>query len=622
MAVGYTGKILNVDLSTGRIWEERLEEKLQRDFIGGYGVGSRILFSRQRAGVDPLGPDNMLGFVTGPITGSPLPFAGRWGLVAKSPLTGTWGDANCGGSFGPYLKFAGYDAVFFIGTSEMPVYLLIDEGKAELRDAGHLWGKDTYATEDMLQSEVGKQARVACIGPAGEKLSLISCVIHNKESAAARSGLGAVMGAKKLKAVAVNGPQGIPVADKEKIVQLRRRFIAGLSGKYFQILKEYGTVGIMRSWVAWGITPIKNFAGDASDFPDAYLKIGHDPLIKYQRKKTPCWRCPIGCKGHLKAGEGEYQWAAGVGKPEYETLTAFGTKCLNGNLESIIKANDICNRYGIDTSSAGATMAFAIECYENGVIGPGDTGGIELTWGNHQAIVTMLGKMAKREGFGDILADGSKVAAEKIGGGAGEYAMHIQGQEPTQDPKGAPSFATVFKMDATPSRHMQGGAYYLEQGVVPGGLDIPMMKHRAYRGKGEANRKISALHHVVNACGFCLFGLQTGAIDIEGVADSLEAVVGWSYNADDILEAGDRIASVRQAFNIREGLNPLEFKVPDRMIGKPPQQKGPNAGVTVDADALVEDYLRAMDWDLATAKPSKKRLVQLGLEDIAEALWP
>ena len=378
MARGYMGKILFVDLSRNRVRDEALDEKLCRQFIGGYGIGARILFSRQKAGVDPLGPDNTLGIISGPFSGTPALSGTRYTVVAKSPLTGGWGDANSGGYFGAFLKYAGYDAVFFNGISAKPVYLFINNGKAELRDAAHIWGKDTRQTEEILKLELGKDAEVACIGPSGENASLIAAVF-NRTRTAARSGLGAVMGSKKLKAVAVRGNMKVPLADDQGTRELRKKYTADLGG-HIAWLKPFGTPFLVDIGVLSGDSPVKNWAGvGIIDFPD-FQPIAKEAVIAGMSKKFGCYQCPIACGGYMKAGTGEYKYAAGSRRPEYETIAMFGTNCLNNNLESILKASDICDRYGIDTISAGAAIALAIECYERGLITKKDTDGIEMTW--------------------------------------------------------------------------------------------------------------------------------------------------------------------------------------------------------------------------------------------------
>jgi aldehyde:ferredoxin oxidoreductase len=598
MVAGYMGKLLFVNLTTGKITAETPEETLYRDFLGGYGLGARILYDRQKAGVDPLGPENTLGLITGPLTGTPIPSGARYVAVAKSPLTGGWGDANSGGFFGPYLKFSGYDGVFFTGISPKPVYLLIDEGKAELKDATHLWGKDAYETEATLEAQYGKQSRVACIGPAGEKLSLISAIMTDMGSAAGRSGLGAVMGSKKLKAVVARGTMPVTVANKAAAERLRKEHVQSLmtpGPMNLEGLHKFGTSALTSRSAHSGDTPVKNWGGIGIDELPDVDGLKADVLAGYVQKLSGCWHCPVACKATLKEGTGDYKYPAGIRRPEYETQGSFGANCVNSNTESINMVNDICNRYGLDTISAGSVMAFAIECYENGIITKKDTGGIELTWGNHRALVAMTEKMAKREGIGDKLADGVKVAAEKIGKGSEKFAVHIGGQElGMHDPKlvgfGNSAYAR-YHMDATPGRHTQG--------FGPGGFP----------------------GHVVNASGLCLIGFGFGSGPAK-LVDFLNAVTGLNYTLDEVLKAGERIANIRHLFNLREGINELKWVAHPRIYGDPPQAKGPLAGVTIDTKAQNYWNLGALDWDYVTTKPSKKKLIELGFTDIAEQLWP
>jgi aldehyde:ferredoxin oxidoreductase len=600
------GKILFVNLSTGELKDEVLEEKLCRDFIGGYGIGARIIYGRQKPGVDPLGPENILGFMTCPVTGTPVVASSRYAAIGKSPLTGGWGDANSGGDFGPFLKFAGYDGMFINGTSEKPVYLLIEDGRAEIRDAAHQWGKDTFETEDMLHAEHGKQVGIACIGPSAEKLSLISGIITKRGSAAARSGLGAVMGSKKLKAIAVGGSCKVDIADSEAVNTLVKELIAELKATRFMgqpfldLYHRYGSSCGIAPAIEMGSAPIKNWGGVAIiDFPGRSGLSGQAAAANQERNEG-CWRCPIACKGVLKEGAGEYRYQAGARRPEYETLAAFGSMCLNSNTESIAMANDICNRYGIDTISVGAVIAFAIECYENGVINKADTDGIELTWGNHRAIVAMTGKIARREGFGAVLADGVKLAAMRIGRGSEQYAVHAGGQEPGMADSrlripqvGDRLSAARYQMDATPGRHTQG---FGPSGFQP---------------------------HFMNAAGFCFQGGYSRIADAgKYIAGFMRAVTSWDRSMDELLEAGERIANMRHVFNLREGINPLQREIHPRMIGNPPLKAGPLANVTVDIKAEIYWNLGALDWDRVTTRPSKKKLMALGLDDVAEEMWP
>lgn len=608
MPNGYMGKLLFVNLTTGKITVETPDDSLYHDFIGGPGIGAKILYDRQKPGVDPLGPDNMLGFVTGPLTGSPANTGARYTVVCKSPLTGGWGDANSGGIFGPTLKFAGYDGVFFTGASAKPVYLSIDNGKAEIKDASHLWGKDAYETESMLRDEMGKGTEVACIGQSGEKLSLISCVITEKGAAAGRSGVGAVMGSKKLKAVAAKGTQKVLIADEARANKLKVDHIASMKApgagpqggmSFLERFHTYGTGGMAGRSSQTGDSPVKNWGGvGVVDFPDVKAFDG-DNVIANLDKHVACWHCPIGCQASLKDGKGEFKYPAGTRRPEYETLASFGCMTLNNDIEAIAMANHICNSYGLDTISAGTVIAFAMECYENGVITKKDTGGIDLKWGNAKAMIDMTWKMAKREGFGDILADGVKVAAEKIGKGADKYAVHAGGSEiGMHDPKligygGGGGSASRYQMDPTPGRHTAG--------FGPSGFR-------------------SLVQNSAGVCFFGFFGGRPGAPDF--LTEYLAAVTGLERSTDDILKCGERIANIRHVVNLREGINPLKVYVHPRMIGDPPQKVGPLAGIRSDIEAQNYWNLGALDWDRVTTKPSKAKLLSLGLKDVADALWP
>ncbi len=595
MINGYMGKILFVNLSTGEIQEETPDDSLYRNFLGGYGIGARIMYDRMKPGVDPLGPDNMLGFVTGPLTGTPAIVGTRYQVVAKSPITGGWGDANSGGDFGPFLKFSGYDAVFFTGMSDKPVYLLIDNGKAELIDAGDLWGKGSYETEKYVKEKYGKDAEVSCIGPSGEKMALISCVITKRGAAAGRSGLGAVMGSKKLKAVVVRGNQEVPMADREKAMAIRKDHTESVQGMA-QGMRKYGTSAMTERSALSGDTPVKNWAGvGVVDMPDASGLSG-DLAIANVDKPEPCWHCPIACQSILKEGKGEYKYPAGTRRVEYETQGSFGALCLNTDAESLNYVNYICNDYGLDTISGGGVVAFAMELYEKGILTKADTDGIDLTWGNHRAIADLTEKIAKREGIGDILADGVKVAAEKIGKGSEEYAVHAGGQElGMHDPKLSRPGATGaarYQMDATPGRHTAG--------FGPSSFGS----------------------HVTNAVGMCLFGGFGPPGGRNWTLEYMQAVTGLDWTPQELTKCGERIANIRHCFNLREGINPLDNYVHPRIYGDPPQTEGPLAGVRADIEAQNYWCLGALDWDRVTTKPSKAKLLELGLDDIAEELHP
>jgi len=615
MARGFMGKILNADLSTGRLSDEALDESLARRFLGGYGLGAKLLYDRMPPGVDPMGPESLLGFFTGPLTGSPSIEGNRFVVVCKSPLTGTWGDANCGGTFGPHLKFAGYDGVLVRGIADRPVYLHIADGRAELRDAGFLWGKDSNETEDLLRGSLGDGVEVACIGQAGEKRSLIAAVMNDKGRAAGRSGVGAVMGAKRLKAITVSGSAPVPLADPARAAELRTIYLKRHGGAHALFVK-YGTIGITGGSAMSGDSPVKNWGGVGPvDFPSGAEKFRDETLIAYQDKKYGCWKCTMACGGHMSVKEaGPYQGAAHH-KVEYETAAAWGTMTLTDNFPALIRLNELCNRYGLDTIAAGCTAAFAVECFENGILTTADTDGLELRWGNDRALVALCEKMGRREGFGDVLADGVKRAAERIGRGSERFAIHVHGAEvPMHDPKFQPGLATAYKLDATPARHTQG---HVDMPPVLEGW--PEHDKYAWAGKGELHKRCSNMVHVVNAAGVCLFAYLS--YDWNFIPDFLTAVTGWPIDTDECDRIGERIADIRHAFNLREGLNPIRFEVPSRIVGDPPQTTGNVRGITVDIDTQVREYCAAMDWDPSTGRPSRERLLALGLEEVAHDLY-
>lgn len=596
MIYGYMGKILFVDLTTGTISEEILDESFYRKYTGGYGLGARILYDRIPAGADPLGPDNILGFVTGPMTGVPGLQASRFMVVCKSPLTGAWADSNCGGYFAPFLKYAGYDAVFFSGISPKPVYLTINDGQAELRDASHLWGKDTTQTERDIKAEIDAKVAVACIGPASEKLSLISGIVHDEGCLAARNGVGAVMGSKNLKAVAVYGTQKVPIPDKDKVKVFSQKYAnEWLQGPVADILKGQGTCGFDTILLPIGDMPVKNWGGSLeADIPngDAAILDG-GKFINHLEKNHRCLGCTIACKGLMKPGK-EYD-IAGAHKPEYETCGTFGTMLLNWNIESIIRANHLCNIYGLDTISAGSVIAFAIECFENGIITQEDTGGIELTWGNHQAIIQILEKIGKREGFGDVLADGTKKASERIGRGSNRFAVHVGGQEPgMHHPMFSDDWYGTHICDSTPGRHTSGST------------------------NGDAVWGPRTMDNL----GVCL--IQQYAYNDMDWVEMLNVATGWDVDIDEVKQSALRSSHLRQAFTSREGITPkdLQFQDCKRPVGDPAYESGPGKGMApLDQDAKQKDFYDKLGWDIQTGKPLKESLNKAGLEDVAKSLW-
>jgi len=624
MLGGYMGRVAFVDLSTETVQVESVSESTCREFIGGYGLGVRVMFERQAKQVDPLGPENILGLAAGPLTGTKAPTGGRYMACCKSPLTGGWGDANAGGYFGSELKAAGFDAVFISGKAAAPRLLWITDGRIEIRDAARLWGLDTTDAEAAIQKNFNDpKVRVAAIGPASERLSLISGIVNDRGRIAARSGVGAVMGSKNLKAVAVRGRARVPVADAAELDRLAKAFarqLRDLPGMA-QALIKHGTCGFTAALVAGGATPVKNWrlAGELT-FPGVNQVADGDAVIRFQTRKYGCASCPIACGGICNVSDGKYP-VGEVHKPEYETIGAFGPLCLCDDLETIIKLHDMCNRSGLDTISAGHVLAFAMECFEKGILNEGDTDGIRITWGNGPAMVALLDKVIRREGIGDLLADGVRAAAGKIGRGADACAVHVGGQEPgLHNALFLPSRGTGFVCDPTPGRHTAAPMARLEGG--PGAyapypeLRIDKFERYAYTGKGPMSATASRYLQVGNCAGVCVMPFMF--FGNYPLIELLNAVTGWDLDVAEALTAGARIQTLRQSFNLREGITAASVHLPDRMLGRPPQAEGPLAGVTIDVDSLAREYRQAMGWDAETGVPTEATLQQLGLAELVK----
>lgn len=645
------GKVLWVDLGTGTITTESIPDDLYTRFLSGTGLASWLLYPRIPPGADPLGPDNILGFVSGVLTSSGSLFTGRWMAVGKSPLTGTWGDANCGGNLSPGIKACGVDGIFFTGKSDRPVYFYADTKAAELRDASHLWGRDAVKTEQLLVAQNGRKqrARVACIGMAGERRSLISGIVNHGGRLAARSGLGAVMGAKGLKAVVLCGARRVHPHDPERMKALSRScndhvafqppFISGpmtahlgalmralpaqmeIDGMLYKVmLKKWGTVSQNRMAIEVGDAPVMNWKGSNRNFgPEQSRFIDPDDFTKPVVARYFCYSCPLGCGGIGLAPDGKTE----VHRPEYESTIALGGLCLNKDAGSICYLNELLNRAGMDTISVGATVAFAIECFEKGILTPKQTDGLKLTWGNTEAIVQLVEKMVRREGIGDLLADGARRAADRIGKEAGEMAIHAGGQElGMHDGRYDPGFALHNVVEPTPGRHTIGAYMYYEMfqlwRKIPGLPDPSLFylkesKYRANREKAVMGAACSRYMNVINGAGCCLFGAFIGAHRIP-VFEWLNAATGWGYSPQEYMVIGHRIQTVKQMFNVRQGIDPVQIRISKRVLGDPPLKEGANRGRTVPLEKLRRYYWREMGYDMDTGVPTNACLAQLGLD--------
>ena len=659
---GYWGKILMADLSSGTVRREEIEEPFYRKHLGGLGLAVKVLWDRMPPKADPLGPENLLGFATGLLTDTGALFTGRFTVTGKSPATEGWGDANCGGYFSPFLKRCGVDAVFFHGQSANPVYLYLDEDSAQLLDASPLWGKDTVDTEQALKETHGKLAQVACIGPGGERLSYMGGICNDGGRMAGRCGLGAVMGAKRLKAVVANGKRRVGVAEPERIKKLSREFrdrleggrklkrymgdrLLGWMGKLTRMgpvysrqpadlfrlmLSKYGTASMTALSAEGGDSPVKNWAGVGYvDFPlERSQRIGPDTLSNYEIRKYGCYSCPLQCGALVRVEDGPYPIQE-MHRPEYETLCAFGALLLNDDLPTIFRVNDLLNRAGLDTISCGTAVAFATECFERGILTTRDTDGLELRWGASEAIVKLTEMIIRREGLGDILADGVKIAAQKIGGGADAYAVHCGGMEPPMhDPKFDPGFGMAYLCEPTPSRHMVSSYMLLDlerldrrfkRAGKPPAFMTPKERFR-YDNKGDAMAMGAFFRMLLDSAGCCVFGTQVGG-DIP-LVEWLNSATGWDLSEEEYLAIGERVEQLRHAFNVREGINPVrDFRMHPRMCGDPPLAKGPAKRITLDQDAMARAYYEAMGWDISTGMPHRERLERLGLDEVIAGLY-
>jgi aldehyde:ferredoxin oxidoreductase len=628
MLSGFAGKVLFVDLSSGSMEVSPISEKTYREFIGGYGLGIRILYERMKPKIDALGPENILGFVAGALTATSVPGSGRYGVVAKSPLTGAWCESNGGGSFGPELKTAGYDAIFFSGISPKPVYFLLQDSAAKLIDASGLWGKDTYETNDLIHAETGDpKLKIAAIGPAGESKSLLAGIVNEKGRIAARGGIGAVMGSKRLKAVAVRGGFiKIAIANRDKLKEVEERFLSVIkSSEFAKGLSAAGTGGALSFLVSIGDSPVKNWQLTGTQSMPKAANLDSGNMDKYKKSGYACRACPIRCGAIIEQKEGSFAIPVEMHRPEYETLAALGSLLLNDNLEAVIKANDICNRYGIDTISTGTAIAYAMECYEHGLINKNDTDGLELVWGNAEAIVALTEKMARREGFGAVLADGPAKAAKRIGKGSEKFVMAVRGKGmPFHDPRMSPAGGTAFIADANPGHHMNSQITGMLENGVPVGSDpalqVPKMEPFAdFDKKGPIYSIGAAYHALLDNAGMCaLYTVNTKPPEL---AELISGVTGWDFGWEEALRAGRRVLTLRQAFNAREGITPDQIDLPKR-IKEEPLPIGANAPPKIDFQALKEGYFAAMGWDIKTGVPSREVLANLHLADLTKDLQP
>ena len=619
---GYAGKQLRISLNNRKVTVENIDPKVLRRYLGGTGYGARILYDELKKGIDPLSKANKLIFATSPLSLNRIPGGGSVMICFKSPLTNAWSESRCGTDFGPDLKRAGYDAVIIEDRSEKPVYIVINDEDIEIKPAEHLTGKSISEKNKMIRDELDDQKiSVMCIGPAGEKLVKIA-VAMSDQRAAGRCGVGAVMGSKNLIGIAVKGSKEVSVAQPEKLKEaIRKAMKVVRENEIAAGFKEHGTTGEMVPNDAAGDWPTKNWHsnhwGKAEKIYDEFY---NNKLIK----NHACYRgCPIACGRIAEVKEGKYKTPVHEGS-EYESLSAFTAFVLNDNIDAAIHATYLCNEYGIDTISAGAIIAFAIECYEHGVIKKKDIGDLDLSWGNPDALPELVRLISMREGIGDILAEGVKIASEKLGKGSEEFAIHGKGLEaPAHDARSGKALAVAY---GTANRGMchihplEGMAYdsgKFDFGMVKYGLPDPNTVHRwDEKGKGKSVKILQdglIIPDILSTCKFFMYG----GLNIDNYADMLSALTGWEIDGWELLKVGERVTNLQRLFNMREGFGRNDDLIPERV------RKIPSFGIYKDEqrcaikdyEGMLNEYYEARGWDLITGKPSKEKLRELGLEE-------
>jgi len=619
---GYTGKILRVNLSDKRISIEEPDEKFYRRYFGGTALIGYYLLKELKPGIDPLGPDNKLIFSAGVITGIPCGGSGRSGVGSKSPLTGGWGDSQAGGFWPAELKRAGWDAIIIEGKAANPVYLWINDDKVEIRDASHLWGKATLEVEKQIQDELGdKRVRVAQIGPAGEKLVRFAAIANDLTHFYGRNGHGAVMGSKMLRAIAVRGHKALPLANPEKV-----RGVAKWLADNYKALLGYmtanGTANGIPDLNEAGILPTRNFQeGQFEGFMDIAGQTMTETILV---GRGNCYACPINCKREVKVGP-PYNVDPVYGGPEYETIAALGSFCDVNDLKAIAKGNQICAAYGLDTIATGNSIAFAMECFERGILTKKDTGGIELKFGDAEAMMTMVEMIAKREGLGDILAEGVKRAAEKIGHGATEYAMQIKGQElPMHDPRGKVGLGIGYATSPTGADHCHNihDTMFAVEGLFLDrlkelGIQEPLSPLELSPAKVRMFQYVVNWEHFRNCAVICLLLRFSPSHFVELV----NGATGWNTSVFELMKVGERALALARVFNAREGYSAKDDIIPERFYEA--FNSGPLKDKEIGRETMhqaLQTYYKMAGWDPERAVPTREKLQELDLGWVVEEL--
>jgi aldehyde:ferredoxin oxidoreductase len=629
---GFWGRILRVDLGEGRTWSEGVDDATYRLFPGGKGLAAYLLLKNAPPHADPIGPQNVLVLAEGLLTGVPMSTATRFSAVARSPLTGAYGESEAGGFWGAELKMSGWDAIVVTGRSPRPVYLHISDDAAEIRDAGHLWGKDPEEAQAIVREETGdKLTRVLQIGLGGENLVRFAALTHDLRHYNGRTGMGAVMGSKNLKAVAVRGSRKVLdlAHDPQTLSELGRQLAKQIKDHpQSWELQFRGTPGLTRGLNAGGILPTRNFHSGAFDGADALAWEAYEKEIFTARRS--CYACAVRCKREVRAS-GRYQVSEAWGGPEYETVAGFGSNCGISDLQAVAKANELCGRYTLDTISTSSAVAFAMECYEHGLIGPSDTGGLELRFGNADAMVKAVEMIARREQIGDLLAEGAWRAAERIGGDAVHFAMHVKGLDlPMHEPRGKVGVGIGYAVGETGADHLV--AYHDPalanpesvsfKGAMALGITEALPPRELSRKKAANYALLESWSSAGKTLGMCYFGpAPRSFIQVPDVVAAVRAATGWDVTVQDLLRLGERATNLARAFNVREGFSRKDDTLPDRLFG--PLEGGALAGVGISREEFEQtltDLYELKGWDPVTSAPTRRRLRELEIEWAADLL--
>ena len=631
---GYAGYYLDIDLTRGKIHKKELEKDWARLYLGGTGVAARILWDRTGPNTNPLGPDNVLVAGTGPLTGALFSPSGRMMFAAKGPLTGIWAESHVGGFLGPEIKYSGFDFIVFNGRSKKPVYLSLRDGTAELLDASHLWGKETNLTTQMIREDLKDPTlKTGVIGPAGENGVLYGSIIVDFYRAAGRTGLGTVLGSKNVKGIAASGAQGLEVHDMDKYLEANEIEMERLRDPIWtdslSSLRKYGTTDLVAIINEIGRLPTKNhwtgFYEDADD-------IGPETIAEnYRIAQEACHGCAVGCKYIIRVNEGKYKTEP-IGGPEYETIMAFGSNCLNNDIESVFYLGKRCDLLGMDTISCGKSIGFAMELFERGIITTKDTDGLNLSWGNAEAQAALVEKIAKREGFGKILAQGVRKAAEIIGDDAWKYAVHVKGLEASgQDPRAHQSIGLTYATNVRGADHLRSLSSLEELGYpdiviqrfgkdkADAILDIMSPEH-----KGQLVWDMEDLYAIVDSAVICKYGTMWPPVyyfdTFVNVIPPLTGMEEWS-DPKYVRMTGERISHLRRAYNHRLGVTRKEETLPPRLL-KEPMPTGPAKGGLPDLDYMLDDYYKFRGCDPETGLPKEVKLKELGLDFVVKELKP